>query len=300
MGIKSETEWPTWAILVGTYTVWILALFLLPTWLSLPVAALAIAQHSSLQHEVIHGHPTKWPWLNAGLVFPSLGLFIPFGRFRDTHLAHHQDAQLTDPYDDPESNYLAKPEFDRQPGWVKILLKVNNCLIGRMLIGPIFGYWVFLRGDWRHLDARIARTWLIHLVSVVLVLSIVMASPIPLWAYLAAAYLGLSILKIRTFLEHQAHEFARARTVIVEDRGPLALLFLNNNFHAVHHMHPQVPWYRLPSLYRSRQDHFLDCNEGYRYSCYGDVFRRYFLRVKDPVAHPLWHKEGLQQEERQA
>ena len=69
----------------------------------------------------------------------------------------------------------------------------------------------------------------------------------PVWAYLLAAYLGWSLLKIRTFLEHRAHEAARARTVIIEDRGPLALLFLNNNFHVVHHMHPGVPWYRLPA-----------------------------------------------------
>ena len=60
----------------------------------------------------------------------------------------------------------------------------------------------------------------------------------PVWAYLLAAYLGWSLLKIRTYLEHRAHEAARARTVVIESRGPLALLFLNNNFHVVHHMHP--------------------------------------------------------------
>ena len=29
-------------------------------------------------------------------------------------------------------------------------------------------------------------------------------------------------------------------------------------------------------------------NEGYRYASYGEVFRRYFLKAKDPVPHPVW------------
>jgi len=68
-----------------------------------PLLALVITLHSSLQHEVIHGHPTKWAVVNALLVWPAIGLFIPYARFRDSHLAHHQDARLTDPYDDPET-----------------------------------------------------------------------------------------------------------------------------------------------------------------------------------------------------
>ena len=40
-------------------------------------------------------------WLNEALVFPALSLAIPYQRFRDSHLAHHNDEILTDPYDDP-------------------------------------------------------------------------------------------------------------------------------------------------------------------------------------------------------
>ena len=83
----------------------------------------------------------------------------------------------------------------------------------------------------------------------------------------------------------------RGRTVIIEDRGPLAFLFLNNNLHAVHHMHPTVSWYRLPGLYRTHQSRFLTANDGYRYDSYGEVFRHYFFCAKDPVAHPLWRRD---------
>jgi fatty acid desaturase len=74
---------------------------------------------------------------------------------------------------------------------------------------------------------------------------------------------------------------------VIEDRGPLALLFLNNNLHAVHHMHPQVAWYRLPAVYSANRDHYLRRNDGYIYRNYAQIFRAYLFRAKDPVPHPL-------------
>ena len=109
----------------------------------------------------------------------------------------------------------------------------------------------------------------------------------PVWAYLSAVYAGLSLIKIRTFLEHQADRRAAGRTVIIEDRGPLSFLFLNNNLHAVHHAYPRIPWYRLPKLYRDNRERFAARNGGYVYRSYAEIFRKYLLRSKDPVAHPL-------------
>jgi len=99
------------------------------------------------------------------------------------------------------------------------------------------------------------------------------------------------VLKIRTFLEHQAHERARGRTVIIEDRGPLAFLFLNNNLHVVHHMHPKLPWYRLPKIYFNNREKYLARNDGYRYASYAEIFRRHLIRAKDPVPHPLYPQD---------
>ena len=137
-----------------------------------------------------------------------------------------------------------------------------------------------------------ARAWVAHLIGVAMVLALVWLSPMPLWAYLVACYIALGVLRIRTFLEHQAHEKVRGRSVIIEDRGVLAFLFLNNNLHLVHHMHPGVPWYRLPVIYRAGRARFLAINKGYTYRSYGEVFRRFFLRAKDPVVHPLWRGPG--------
>jgi fatty acid desaturase len=224
------------------------------------------------------------------LIWPPLLLTVPYARFKATHLAHHHDEVITDPYDDPETNYLAGDTWAQLPRVVQWILGFNNTIAGRLTIGPAIGTVSFLMTEWRIRDKAVLRTWLWHIPAVLAVCIVVAASPMPVWAYLIAAYLGMSILKLRTFLEHQAHERASGRSVIVERGGIFGFLFLNNNLHVVHPMHPRVAWYQLPALYRSRKDHYLRRNGGYFYTSYGQVLRRYFLTPKDPVAHPLWRR----------
>ena len=295
---QSGVEWPTLAVILGTYALWAWATtagYALSPPLAILLTAIAIAQFCSLQHEVLHGHPFRARWLNDALVFPALTLTIPYGRFRDTHLAHHHDPHLTDPYDDPESNFMDPQVWTRLPKWRKALHRANNTLLGRMVIGPILGNVLWLQSEARLLIAGASaarRDWLLHLGGLVLLALWIVPAQMQVWAYVLAAYLGQALLKIRTFLEHRAHEQARARTVIIEDRGPLALLFLNNNFHAVHHCHPQIAWYRLPALYAAKRARFQKRTEGYVYRSYAQIFRLYLLRVKDPVTHPLMVGEG--------
>ncbi|HSF64857.1 MAG TPA: fatty acid desaturase [Paracoccaceae bacterium] len=258
--------------------------------LGILLTGIAIAQYSSLQHEALHGHPFRNPRVNEALVTAALTLTVPFGRFRDTHLAHHHDPILTDPYDDPESNYLDPAVWARLSAPARWLLRANNTLLGRVVLGPIIGNALWLRSEARLVltgDRGARRDWALHAAGLVPVVAWLWVAAMPWWAYLLAAWIGHGLLKIRTFLEHRAHEAARARTVVVEDRGPLALLFLNNNLHVVHHMHPGVAWYRLPALYARNRDHYLRRNDGYAYRSYGQIFRQHFLRAKDPVPHPL-------------
>lgn len=287
-------EWITLTAILVCYGLWGLAVFWLAAlapMLAVLVTAVLIAFHASLTHEVLHGHPFRDRRWNEVTMLLPLNLCIPYRRFRDLHLAHHREPLLTDPYDDPESNYLDPAVWTALPWWRRGLMRMNNTLIGRILLGPAIGQARFFCDEARGLTAGSRAIWLawgLHLPGAAVVLMLVVVAPMPVWAYLIAAYLGLGLLKIRTFLEHRAHEDARARTVIIEDRGPLALLFLNNNLHVVHHMHPAAPWYRLPALYRARKAHYLTRNLGYVYRSYGQIFRRHFWRVKDPVPHPLW------------
>jgi fatty acid desaturase len=288
-----RVEWPTVLVALATYGAIGVAGAL---WGAAPVLAtillaLALTQYSSLQHEVLHGHPFARQWASEALVFPAFFVLIPYLRFKDTHLAHHHDPSLTDPYEDPESNFIDPAVWPRLPRWWRWLLMVNNSLGGRILFGPAISMYVFVKSEAIAAlagNGRVWAAWGLNVLGLVPVVWFLMVTGMPLWAYALAVYAALGLLRIRTFLEHRAHAAHRARTVVIEDRGPLALLFLNNNYHVVHHMHPNVAWYDLPALYAARRDHFLRRNDGYRYASYAEVFARYFWRAKDPVAHPIW------------
>jgi fatty acid desaturase len=137
-------------------------------------------------------------------------------------------------------------------------------------------------------DPAVLRIWLRHCLAVMLLLWLIarFGSLHPA-AYLLAAYFGMGLLMVRSFIEHQATEKANQRSVIIETRGPLSLLFLNNNFHSVHHAYPSLAWYRIPAFFRENRSRFLRMNGGYRYESYWEVFRRYGFRAKEPVAYPM-------------
>ncbi|MFN0114886.1 MAG: fatty acid desaturase [Paracoccaceae bacterium] len=287
-------EWPTVILLAACYGAWALATSLVADWslwAGFCLTVLALTLQSSLQHEVLHGHPFRSGRLNEALVFLPIGLVYPYRRFRDLHLAHHRDERLTDPYDDPESNFLDPGVWAGLSRVSKLLLRANNALLGRMVMGPVIGTAAFLKGDVRLLaagDREVLRAWALHAAAMVPVIAWVWVAPMPGWLYLASAYAALSVLKIRTFLEHRAHELARGRTVVVEGPGVLPFLFLNNNLHIVHHARPRLAWYELPEAYRENKGDWLRRNDGYLYKSYWQVFRQHFLSPKDPVPHPLY------------
>jgi len=155
----------------------------------------------------------------------------------------------------------------------------------------LIGLLCFYKGDMRALfqgDRAVGKAYVVHIAALIPWLWIIQAhTSLSVWAYALAAWLALSLLRVRTFLEHRAHQEVAARTAIVADRGLLAFLFLNNNLHVVHHRHPRAPWYRLPELYRTGANRYHECNGGYVYKNYAAVFQKYLWRRKDPVPHPL-------------
>lgn len=295
MAGSRAVEWRTLALILGCHMGWIAAgaLYAIMPSIAVVLLAFAIVLHSSLQHEAIHRHPTQHAGWNEALVFLPLGLLVPFRRYRELHLLHHADSRLTDPYDDPESYYLGLRDYQRLPSALRMLLGWNNMLVGRMLIGPAISAMGFLLDEARaafrprgHAARRRRRAWASHAIGLVAVAAIVrFGFAMPGWAYLASAYLGQSVLAVRSFCEHQWSEHPDGRTVIVE-RPLLGWLFLNNNLHLVHHKHPGMPWHELPAAYRARRAEWRAINNNYVFRDYGAVMRHFGLRPKEPVAHP--------------
>lgn len=48
------------------------------------------ARYMSLQHELIHGHPTRLVWFNQLLGTLPLAVWYPYGVYRDSHGAPSQ------------------------------------------------------------------------------------------------------------------------------------------------------------------------------------------------------------------
>ena len=293
-----ETEWPTLGVVGGCYALWLGITAYhdqIGGWLAVPVLALTLTQFSSLQHEVLHGHPFRRAWLNELIVSPALGLWLPYRRSRDLHLKHHRVPTLTDPHDDPESFYLPMTRWRVIGPPMRRIMAFNNTLLGRLLLGPALAITAFLTREARTLrrrEPRVATAWALHLAGLVPVLLWLAWTGFGALPYVLAVYASFSLLMIRTYLEHQAAVEPEARTVIIEHGGPLALLFLNNNLHAVHHERPSVAWYRLPAIYRAERARYLARTGDYRFRSYWDVFRRYLLTPKEPVLWPLDPQRG--------
>ncbi|TCD16462.1 fatty acid desaturase [Oricola cellulosilytica] len=295
-----QLEWPTVGMLCLCYGVWgVAGLAVYP---SHPVLALAImtvmvALHASLQHEALHGHPTRNASVNELLVALPLGVFYPYRRFKHLHLHHHRDERLTDPYDDPESWYRAARDHGRLSRPVKWLLEANNTLLGRIVFGPalmVLGFLATEPARLMHGERGVRQAWLNHLAGLsclVFIVHGVMGINFALYEA-TAAYGGLSLIAIRTYCEHRWAEATDDRTVIVEKGGLLGLLFLNNNLHLVHHKLPRAAWYVLPSLYRARRDAWRVENGGYVFATYWDIIRTFALRRKEPVVHPALGRVG--------
>lgn len=288
-----DIEWPTIALLAACYALWAAVTslygYLGPVFF-IVLAAPLVTLHSSLQHEAAHGHPTRIPALNEALVSLPLGLLFPYRRFKALHLRHHNDSALTDPYDDPESFYYSVGDWTELPRWIQRVLDFNNTFVGRFTVGPLVMAIGFAANEFRLIvkgDQQVFGAWVRHAAGLVVVLSWTnVFCGIPFWVYVLGAYLGLAVLNLRTFAEHQAHEVAGGRTVIVEASPIFGLLFLNNNLHYVHHENPRVSWYKLPALYRANRAAFLAANESYSFKGYGEMIRRYLFRAKAPVPHP--------------
>jgi fatty acid desaturase len=291
---QPTVEWPTLAVAMALYggfaaLTWFADV--LPWWLVLPLGAYVVCWHGTLQHEVVHGHPTPWPWLNELMVVPSLWLWLPFRLYRELHLAHHRNELLTDPLEDPESYYVTQATWARLGPVGRWLLVARNTAAGRLLIGPLVSLvqvlwaeaWLLARGELRHVGH-----WLMHLVGVAVVLAWVMGvCGMSLGAYVVLFALpGLSLTMLRSFLEHRAAPNADERTAIVEAGPVMSLLYFNNNLHAVHHAHPGLAWYKIPERYRHHREAYLRANGGYLLNGYGEVVLRYLFTPKERPVHP--------------
>ena len=291
---RVSVEVPTLAVALVVYGAWVAVTLAYGRWPLIivgPLAAVLITLHGSLQHEVVHGHPTRWRGVNRLLAIVPLSLYLPFERYRRSHLIHHNDERLTDPLDDPESYYWTPEDWARLSPLTRLIVRLQQTLAGRVTIGALWAIGRFWHQEWRAIlrnEDGVRAVWLEHLlwcIPVILWVKVVCGIPLSLY-FFAMAVPGTSITLIRSFAEHRARPRVQERIAIVEDSWILGPLFLFNNLHALHHEVPSVAWYRLPGRYRVERARLIAENGGLVYRTYFEVARRYLFRAHDRPQHP--------------
>lgn len=294
-----RSELPTWLLIIAIYTGWFTTLAYWHTIGLLPATVLLIwftAWYMSLQHELIHGHPTRFPRLNQLFGTLPLAVWYPYGLYRDSHLAHHRNDHLTVPVDDPESYYFTEQTWARFMPWQKRIIHARNTFLGRLLLAPLLDIVQTLGSAvavFRQLHLRAMLMWLVH--GVLLAGLFVWMRHVgfsPVWFVLAVSYPALALTKVRSFLEHRAADDPLARSVINEAGIFWQVLFLNLNYHSVHHDLPGVPWYGLKALYQQNRAVYQQRNHGFVVKGYGQWLRQFWDKAVDVTVHP-----GIKREE---
>ncbi|AZE74593.1 Fatty acid desaturase [Pseudomonas synxantha] len=137
-----KSEWPTWLLLFGVYAGWfgvLLASRWLGLWCSTLLLIPLVTLWLSLQHELLHGHPTRFPWVNKLLGYAPFAVWYPYTLYRDSHLLHHHDEDLTLPGIDPESRYLNQQQWDASSRLQRSVHWLTKTVVGRLLLAPPLG-----------------------------------------------------------------------------------------------------------------------------------------------------------------
>ena len=290
-----RTQWPTWLLLIAVPAAWFALLLFSPVlgagWtimLLIPVVVLWM----SVQHELLHGHPTRFVWFNKLLGYAPFAVWYPYTLYRDSHLQHHCDHDLTLPGVDPESRYLSQAHWQGSSRLLRGLLWLNKTVPGRVLLGPPLALFGLATEELQRLRRGERQAWLMWLthgcLTLLMLAFIAHYSELSIWQYVFLVTVpALSVGMLRSFYEHRPAERPEQRTVLNEAGWPWTWLFLNLNLHLVHHDLPGLPWFYLPEVYRARREQWQQRSGGFVVQGYGELIRRHAVQAIDSPQHPL-------------
>lgn len=280
-----RSELPTWLLIITIYGGWFATVAWWQTIGLLPATLLLIwlsTWYMSLQHELLHGHPTRFPRINQLFGLLPFSVWYPYGTYRYLHLKHHYDEDLTVPETDPESYYFTERRWRHFNGIQRLLVRLRNTFPGRLLLTPLLTIpWVVIDiwQSFRRLNRPAMVMWSVHILLLIPVFGWLKAYGFSITYYLfLITWPMLALTRVRSFFEHRAAEDPEARTVINEAGIFWRLLFLNLNYHSVHHDLPGIPWYGLPKVYRAYKQQYLERNQGFFVNGYSELMREHLLK----------------------
>jgi beta-carotene hydroxylase len=242
--LRPAIAWPTLALATGALALWALALYTnLPYGLGIVIATLCAYICFTPMHDATHGATSHSSWFNQFLgTLVGLPLMAPFSAFRVIHLQHHKHTN--------EVKYDPDRWSGTGPTWF---------LPVKWFTQDLHYYWFYFCFLKRPLKERLQVCFELTLMGI-LTWSLAQAlgwstilSHFILPARLASAALAFAF----DYLPHVPHQipakvdrFAATRIML----NPIFnYLFLNQNYHLVHHLYPAVPFYRYPLAWQQKE-----------------------------------------------
>jgi len=256
--------------------------FALPGWqLLLVPQGILIVFLFTLLHESIHQTPFKTRWLNAMAARVSgFLIFLPSTWFKYFHLAHHRFTQI--PGKDPELTF-EKPKtilgyiihVSGFPTWIghfKTLFEnaMSNC-----------------KADFlpKKAEPRIVKESRLLLFAYMIILSgnIFWMSAELFWIWLLPVLLGQPFLRFYLLAEHGlcptvANMFENTRTTFTN--RIVRFVAWNMPYHTEHHVHPMVPFHKLPELHKIIENELI-----HKEASYTAFTSRYIAELKENDCH---------------
>ncbi|MBT3456710.1 MAG: hypothetical protein HN449_01220 [Thiotrichales bacterium] len=286
-------ELPTWIAIFLVYFFWWI---ILSNFYIIPFAHLflviILTFHGSVQHEILHGHPTGHQGFNDLLAYPSIALWSPYFIYKSSHLKHHEDINLTIPNIDPESYFISKDDWHSLSSYRQKFAAFNMTLLGRLTLGPLWYFFALKKEFLMSFKKPFSINFLVyfsHEVFVVIILYCIWYFfNIHFFTYIVCAYLAHSLTMLRSFYEHRSNSNPNHRSVIMQTVYPLRILFLNNNYHFVHHKNPDMSWHQIPREYNSNSDKYNQSNGFFLEKGYSKWFKKYLVKPVSEPKHPAF------------
>lgn len=225
-------------------------------WLTVPMGAAVTFLMFSVLHESTHhaiSTNTRLNNLFGHLAVPFVVAWATFPLVKFIHIEHHRNTN-EDKTIDPDAWCDEGPWWQKPFRWATIDLWYVAFYLRRL-------------GDRPRSEATITVAYAMTVLAAFGTLAAAGHGSELLWGYLIPQRIGLLILAWWfDYLPHhgltatQREDKYRATRVRVGAEGILTPLFVYQNYHLVHHLHPSVPFYRYVRAWRRNEQAYLDRN----------------------------------------
>ena len=274
--------WPTVALYVGTLGLFALEMYGVfvagwSHWVTVPMGTAVTFLMFSVSHESTHHAISTNTKLNNFFGHISIPFFVLWALFpllKFIHIEHHRNTNESKTID-PDAWCEEGPAWQLPLRWITIDLWYLVFYLRRIRSRPLR-------------ESVSSVTWLLIVMGAFAGVTAAGYGAELLWAYLIPQRLGILVLAWWfDYLPHngleatQREDKYRATRVRVGAEGVLTPLFVYQNYHLVHHLHPSVPFYRYVRAWRRNERAYLDRNA---------AISTWFGRSLSPSEYRAWRR----------